>query len=154
MAQTPILDALTAFFKDDDWPISAVEGRPILRTAFKGDNGQWSCFAQAREEQTEFIFYSVCQTNAPEGKRPAMAEFITRANYGLYIGNFEMDFNDGEIRYKTSIDIAGQPLTPPLIKALVYANVALMDRYLPGIMAVIYNDSTTPAAEIQKIEGG
>jgi len=32
-------------------------------------------------------------------------EFLTRANYGLNIGNFEMDFQDGEIRFKTAIDV-------------------------------------------------
>ena len=26
------------------------------------------------------------------------AEFLTRANYGLVFGNFEMDMHDGEIR--------------------------------------------------------
>src|SRR5262245_1344418 len=115
MSETPILDALNAFFQEDGWPITQMEGRPVLRTAFKGDNGTWSCFAQAREEQQQFVFYSVCQTNTPEGKRPAMAEYLTRANYGLYIGNFELDFNDGEIRYKTSIDVTDTPLTASLI---------------------------------------
>jgi hypothetical protein len=31
-------------------------------------------------------------------ERAPPAEFITRANYGLIIGNFELDFEDGEIR--------------------------------------------------------
>jgi hypothetical protein len=31
----------------------------------------------------------------------------------MTIGNFELDYTDGEIRYKTSIDIADQRLTPP-----------------------------------------
>jgi len=44
-------------------------------------------------------------------KRGAVAEFINRANYGIIIGNFEMDFADGEIRYKTSIDVQGDKLT-------------------------------------------
>ncbi|MEB3294607.1 MAG: hypothetical protein VKJ24_15735 [Synechococcales bacterium] len=58
----------------------------------------------------------------------------------LITGNsnhFELDFNDGEIQYKTSIDVEGDRLTPALIKRLVYTNVAMMDDYLPGIQAVV-----------------
>ncbi len=152
MDQTPIFDTMHTFFKDDDWPISQVEGHPWLRMNFRGTNGRWLCLAQARDEQQEFLFFSICDVNTPEDKRQAMAEFLTRANYGLYLGNFEMDFRDGEIRYKTSIDVEGDRLTAPLIKSLVYANVALMDRYLPGIMSVIYA-GTPPLEAITRIEG-
>jgi hypothetical protein len=119
---------------------------------FQGENGTWVCYAHAREEQKLFIFYSVCQVNAPEDKRMAVAEFLTRANYGLLIGNFELDFNDGEIRYKTSIDVEGDRPSPALVQQLVYANVLTMDRYLPGIMTVIYG-SASPAEAIAEIEG-
>ncbi len=49
----------------------------------------------------------------------AVAEFITRANFGIVIGNFEIDFSDGEIRYKTSIDVEGDRPSFALIKRLV-----------------------------------
>ena len=57
-------------------------------------------------------------------------KFLIRANYGMMIGNFEMDFTDGEIHYKTSIDVEGDKLSSALIKRLVYANVMMMDEYL------------------------
>ena len=147
-----IYDVMVQFFTEDEWPFSELEGKPILRTAFSGKNGNWTCFAQAREDQYRFIFYSVCPINAPEEKRPAMAEFITRANYGMIIGNFEMDFSDGEVRYKTSIDVEGDRLTTALIKQMVYANVLTTDRYFPGIMEIIYSD-VPPADAIATIEG-
>lgn len=135
-----ILDAATKFFTEDEWPFSQLEGKPILRTAFSGKNGNFTCFAQAREDQYRFLFYSVCAVNTPEPRRAAMAEFITRANYGLIIGNFELDLSDGEVRFKTSIDVEGDELTPALIKQMVYANVLTFDKYLPGVMKVMYTD--------------
>jgi hypothetical protein len=57
----------------------------------------------------------------------AIAEFLTRANYGMTISNFDLDFADREIRYKTSIDVQGDFLSFELIKQLVYANVTMMD---------------------------
>ena len=46
-----------------------------------------------------------------EEQRQIVAELLARINYGLNIGNFELDMTDGEIRYKTSIDVEGGELT-------------------------------------------
>ena len=81
----------------------------------------------------------------------AAAEFIARANYGLRIGNFELDFNDGEIRYKSSLDFEGAELTPSLIRNTIYPAVQTLDRYLPGLMKVMYGAATSQDA-IAEIE--
>jgi len=146
-----ILDAAMSFFKEDGWSFTQLEDQPILKLGFQGESGQWPCYAQAREELAQLLFYSVCPVKAPENRRIAVAEFLTRANYGLYIGNFELDMTDGEIRYKTSIDVEGSLLSPALVKPLVYANVLMMDRYLPGIMSVIYGNMP-PAEAVAKAE--
>lgn len=150
-ATESLMDTVIRFFQEDDWPFEQLEGRPVLRTGFRGDNGNWRCYAQVREEQEQFIFYSVLDVYVPENRRPAMAEFLTRANYGLIIGNFEMDWNDGEIRYKTSIDVEGSQLSVPLVHRLVYVNVLMMDRYLPGIMQVAFGN-IDPAVAIANVE--
>lgn len=152
MSGNQIFNTIIEFFETDEWQFNWLEGTSMLSMGFTGKNGKWTCYAQAREDQEQLVFYSVCPINAPEDRRHQIAEFITRANYGMIIGNFELDFNDGEIRYKTSVDVEGDSLTIALVKQLVYANVIIMDRYLPGLMRVIYSDST-PAEEIEKIEG-
>jgi hypothetical protein len=103
------------------------------------------------ETQQTVLFYSICPIATPESQLIAMAEFITRANYGLIIGNFELDFSDGEIRYKTSIDVEGDTLSQALIKQLVYTNVLTMDQYLPGILAVL-EQGMSPQDAISLVE--
>jgi len=147
-----ILDTAISFFKEDGWSFTQLEDQPILRVGFEGENGQWTCYAQALEEQTQLLVYSICPVKTPEDRRMAVAELLTRANYGLFIGNFELDFDDGEIRYKTSIDVKDDRLSPALVKPLVYANVLMMDYYLPGIMSVIYGN-VAPAEAVAKAEG-
>jgi hypothetical protein len=141
-----IFNALIEFFEDDEWDFQWVEGMSVLSMGFAGRNGKWMCYAQARERQQQFVFYSVMPVNAPPEQRQTMAEFITRANYGMIVGNFELDFDDGEIRYKTSIDVEGATLFPPLIRQVVYANVFIMDRYLPGLMSVLYGGKNAAEA--------
>ncbi|HEY9892637.1 MAG TPA: YbjN domain-containing protein [Candidatus Sericytochromatia bacterium] len=144
-------EEIVNFFEEDGWPFVQIEGEPLLQMVFQGENGKWTCYAKARDDQKQFVFYSVCPVNAPDSKRLAVAEFLTRANSGMIIGNFEMDFEDGEIRYKTSIDVEDDSLSSGLIKRLVYANVMMMDAYLPGMMSVIYGD-VTPVDAIAQIE--
>ncbi len=131
---------VTNFFEQEDWSFTKIPEQTAIRLIFTGKNGQWNCYAKVNEDQKIFIFYSVCPIAAPEFKRTAIAEFIARANYGMIIGNFELDYDDGDIRYKTSIDVEGDSITSPLIKQLVYTNVLTMDQYLPGIIAVVEND--------------
>ncbi|HEX9018927.1 MAG TPA: YbjN domain-containing protein, partial [Anaerolineaceae bacterium] len=76
----------------------------------------------------------------------------TRANYGMIIGNFELDYQDGEIRYKTSVDVEDVALAESLVQNLVYANVLTMDKYLPGLMRVLYA-GIEPIAAIEEVEG-
>lgn len=70
----------------------------------------------------------------------------------MIMGNFEFDFTTGEIRYKTSIDVEGDNLSFALIKQMVYANVMMMDEYLPGIMAMIEGDMEVKEA-VLLVEG-
>jgi hypothetical protein len=147
-----IYDAVEAFFKADDWDALPLSEQGALRLSAEGSNGQWSCYAQVLEDLEEFIFYSVYPGNAPESKRAAMAELLARINFGLALGHFELDFDDGHIRFKTSIGAGADQLSPELIRRVVYANIATMDRYLPGITGLLENDDKTPAEIVAQVE--
>ncbi len=145
-------ETLGNFLREDEWHPEQLEDRTIYRMGFQGQNGRMACYAQIRLELKQFLFYVLAPMKAPEEKRMAIAEFITRANYGLRIGNFEMDFEDGEVRYKSSLDFEGVELQPEIIRNAIYPAVQTMDLYLPGIMGVLYSDKT-PTELIEEIEG-
>ncbi len=145
--------AVGEFMEQDGWHPQAMEETYVHRAYFMGANGQVDCYAQVRIDLEQFLFYVVMPVRAPEQVRPAVAEFLTRANYGLRIGNFELDFDDGEIRYKSSIDFEGEELTPGLIRNTMYPGVQTMDRYMPGILSVVYGGKT-PEEAIAAIEEG
>jgi len=146
-----IFEAVVEFLKSDDWPTQAQEDAAVIKTGFDGESGQFNCYASARDEQDQLVFYSVFPVKVPEDKRAQVAEFITRANYGMAVGNFEMDFTDGEVRFKTSFDVEGVDLAEKLVRNLVYANVLTMDRYFPGLMRVLYGGASAEEA-VREIE--
>jgi hypothetical protein len=139
-------ETMVDFFRQDKWNAVAFEDEQILQMSFRGHSSTWRCYAHARQDPGQVIFYSAFPFAVPEEKRLKVAEFLTRVNYGLLIGNFELDFNDGEVRYKTSISVDEEPVTFGLLRPIVYTNVALMDQYFNGLLTVIQGPES--AAEI------
>ena len=142
---------MVEFFRDDGWPFAEIDGASAASTSFHGVSGQWACLAQAREAESQLLFYSLCPVAVQPGQYAAAAEVVARANAGMIVGNFELDYDDGEIRFKTSIDVEGDRLSPALVKRLVYANVHTTDQYLPAIRAVL-EDGDSPAFAIARVE--
>lgn len=123
----------------------------VVRAAVASANGEWSLYVVCREEFGRCSIYSQAPWSAPEEVRMAMAELLVRINYGIAIGNFEMDFSDGEIRFKTSLDVAGGHLGHAMFEALLDSNLAAMDAYLPAIEAV-RDSRMTPAEAVASVE--
>ncbi len=128
------------FDRDDD-------GDPTLAFQLEDDNGnEWGCLAIAEEEAEQLMFYSVHLENTPAEQMSEVMEFITRANYGLQVGNFELDLSDGEVRYKTSIDVERVILTEQLCANLVELNLMLMGLYYDGLTSVMKGKATAVEA--------
>jgi hypothetical protein len=138
--------AVGKFMEEDGWHPQKLEDNYVYRAYFVGHNGEVTCFAQVRVDLEQFIFYVVMPMRAPTQVRLAVAEYITRANYGLRIGNFEMDFDDGEVRYKSSLDFESVDLTPALIRNTIYPAVQTMDRYMSGVLSVIFGGKSAEDA--------
>lgn len=124
---------LEQFLHENQWRPQRVDAQYMYRLIYSERNEQFTCYAQIRLEVEQFAFYVIAPLQTPESARPVMAEFLTRVNYGLWIGNFEMDWKDGEVRYKSSLDFEGVPLTPQLIRNAIQPAVRTMSCYLPGL---------------------
>jgi hypothetical protein len=145
------LEVLAEFFRQIAWPFQRVPGQETLDLNFQGDSAMWQCYAHVRRAGTQCAFYSVCPEQISPERRAAVAEYITRANFGLIVGNFEMNWASGEVRFKTSLDVEGDRLSLALVRQLVESNVSLMDQYLPGILSVNRGE-VTPAEAIVELE--
>jgi hypothetical protein len=145
-------ELLTSFLDDDEWYPRRIDGKYAYSMSYSGKNGDLRCYAIIRVDLEEFLFYAVAPVKVPEDDRLAISEYLTRANYGLRIGNFELDFSDGEVRYKSSLDFEGQTLTEELIRNAIYPAVHTMDRYLPGLLRVSFGGAT-PSEAIAEVEG-
>jgi len=145
-------ETVGAFLEKDGWHPQKLENRTAYQVDFSGNFGDLRCYAHVRTDLEQFLFYVIAPIKTPEASRSAVAEYLTRANHRLRIGNFEMDYRDGEIRYRSSIDFEGTTLVPALIKNTIYPAVHTMDFYLPGLLGVMYGKQE-PEEAIQAVGG-
>lgn len=144
------IDVLETVMKQNGWPYTQVD-EDTIRFDVIGQAGNWVAYAKFFEQGQMMMVFSMCTSLTPANKLVAMAEFITRANFGLKIGNFELDFNDGEVRFKTSVRFVGQENREAAIEQLITANVLTMDEYLPGLMALLHG-GVSPTEAIALVE--
>ena len=128
-----LLSELKRVFAENGWPYSEVGGARVLLAELAGPAGRWDFYAQAVEEKGLVLLYSIAPRRVPEERRLDVSAFLTRANYGLADGNFELDFDDGEVRYKTVLHVHGDELDGLLVKRAVRANGLALETYLPTI---------------------
>lgn len=67
-------------------------------------------------------------------RRSSVAELICRANYGMLVGGFEIDMEDGEIRFHVAHLIQGLPLAADVVERLLFTAISSLDRYFPAFM--------------------
>ena len=131
-----MLVAARSFLERDGWKFSGKEGGQVLRLRYSGSTEDYAVLVRAREDCNQLIVYSVFPEVVAEPMRGRVAEYLTRVNWGMSYGNFELHFATGEVRFRTSVSIEGAEPLDELIRPPLYANVHTMDRYLHDIAAV------------------
>ncbi|MGH9125105.1 MAG: YbjN domain-containing protein [Acidimicrobiales bacterium] len=146
-----ISEVIGDWLRSRDLPHSWEDPGRLVAFPASSEDHSWTVYALCIDQVGQLLVHSVRDDRIPEGRRAAVGTFVTRANYGMVLGNFEMDLDDGELRFKTSIDVGGDRLSEALLEHLVLANIAAFGRYLPGIDAVV--SGTEPDAAIESVEG-
>lgn len=146
------MGAALDFLRAEGWPTPRRIDRETIELDFGREDVPWTCYLEAREEERQVLFYTTLNVQTPAERILAMLEFIARANFGLAVGNFELDPDDGEIRFKTSVDVNNTELTRGLLSGLTSLNVAAVHVYLPAIAAVIAG--AEPRGAIAAVEEG
>ncbi|WP_139276718.1 hypothetical protein [Spirulina major] len=145
-----LLESTISILKKQEWQFHEVRNSTI-RLDVNGQAATWSTMVKCINEHQQIIIYSICPNKAIADKLTAIQEFLTRANFGLKFGNFELDLSDGEVRFKTSIQFAGEFDPDPMIEDCLSLNIVTFDRYLPGLLQVMFTD-VDPETAIAMIE--
>ena len=92
------------------------------------------------------VLYGAQSARVPEVNRHIVAELIARINQNYAVGGFDLDFADGELRYRVGHTLIDEDPTHALVDRLVGYMVHAWGRYHLALMAVAYGDVTPEAA--------
>jgi hypothetical protein len=146
-----LFDTVKKFFEQDGYEFRQLPSHQAIEMGVAGDHGSFRLVCVVDPDRTILRFLTFVEGKVPDARRKDVTEYLTRANYGLLLGNFEFDLNDGEVRFKCSIDVEGGEITHTQYQNLLYVSVSMVDRYFPGLQRVIQG-SADPAAAIAEVE--
>lgn len=90
---------------------------------------------------------TILPLNIPEKHRQTVSEYLTRVNYRLLLGNFQMDLSDGELSYKVVAVLEPEIGLPDgSVTRLTYVGFNMFDEYIPGVFAILYGGKSAEQA--------
>jgi hypothetical protein len=137
MSGVDLMRALTTVLDEDRVVYELADRGDHLRIRTLAPQGEWIVVGQWSEADQQLAIYCVCTLTIPAERRATVMEFVTRANFGLRLGCFELDLDDGEFRFRGSADFEGVDPAPATARALLYTAVATMGRYVPALVDVV-----------------
>ena len=147
-----LFQTVRAYFDDNDWPVDVHDELPIVRMSYEGEHGSWPVYTRVYDERDQVAVLCTLPDLVAPKARKAVAELLARANFDLPYGSWEMDFDDGEVRFRTSIDVSRAKLTDGLLDPMVRTGLSVVDEFLPSLQAVA-SGKLSPAKAIETRRG-
>lgn len=144
---------LAKFFKKDGWRYEFDEKANLFRCGVLIGNavGNVDIFLSVAEDRVTCMY--ILPLSAPEETRTAVSELVCRLGYKLAFGSFDMDFDDGELRYRyvmPSEELEADPMEKA--QRLLYLPHTMVTRYGPAFIKVVLG-ARTPKEAIKEAEG-
>lgn len=137
-----MLEKLTEYLKRKGWVFTQGKLPNLLILAINGFNSTLNCVIDADEEDSMLLFISFNGTICPEDKRLQLAELLTRINYNLRYGNFEMGIDNGQIKFRTSLYTEDIELTDKIIDNIIIKNIYTHDFSFPFLSRFLFGQMT------------
>lgn len=144
-------EIIKKYLDSNEWKYDCFEedGVILSKINYKGVIGTVRLAIDVSDEY--YKVYSIFNSTVESKYYNEIAEFLHRANYGLNDGNFELDYEDGEIRYKTYVRTDKTDLDIDAVERSIFIGLAMIKRYGSGIIKIMLGE-ITPEKCIREIE--
>ncbi len=147
--------AVEDFFARDNVKYQPFNERDVAKATYSIDTRFRHVDVFFNAYKDKLILHLILPLSAEEDERAKVGEFILRANYGLKVGGFDFDFNDGEISYRTSIYCGDEEFSAPTYEQIDFALVIgliMIEKYGNALVKVMFG-VLEPDDAIESVEG-
>ncbi|MGI6357702.1 MAG: YbjN domain-containing protein [Bacillota bacterium] len=141
-----ILETVCEYLDNERWSYHADRERSLVFFDVAGEKGTMSCAIVVDEGLRCLTFLIQLGVTVPGIKRLRMSDFITRVNYALLLGCFELNVDSGDMRFRVSLPLADAELSRQQLRDIIATGIYTVDRYYPGVMMLIYKNATAAEA--------
>jgi len=134
---TDLLQHLQDFYAQAEWPMVQVPDQPILTAQYEGKNGQWVFVVAPHEDLRVVTMFSRAPIESPPERFDDVTVFLERINFGLTVGAWVLDREDGEIRFRIGVDASEGDPSPQALQRATLLCITAMDGMLPTLKAII-----------------
>jgi hypothetical protein len=136
-----LFDRVSDYLTSKDWQFTTYEDRQYYSFTLQLRDGNARIFVDPVEGNgwSRILVLTTFSTYVPEQKRRVVAEAIARINYANIFGNFEMDFDDGEVRSKAVLECNGY-LGDDLIDRAIRKSLDLADQYQAPLLGIAFGN--------------
>lgn len=150
-----IANAIMAYLTKQGWVYDAdmVHGTIAVEADLSCRLGSAMVVYQVQEEG--FLCYTALPVDVAPAVRAQVGEYLHRANLGLPRGNFEFNYDDGSVQYKTDFDCPGGAPTPKQLEDSLAVGLTVVDHYGDGLLGMIGTGETLAQkliAELDRVE--
>ena len=136
-----IQEAVEKYFKQEKAKYDPFDKRGVAHATYSVETkfGHVEIFFHAYNDM--LILHFIIPLKAGEEERAKVGEYLLRANYGLKIGCFDFDFEDGEISYRVPIYCGVDEFAPPnheQIDAALTIGLMMVDKYGDNLVKVMF----------------
>ena len=124
-----------------------------VSTDVVGEIADYKIVVHVPDETDLFQLVGYSPVRVPPGARSSIVEVIARANHHLRIGKLTLDFHTGELKFQIGQILTNVGLDAETVDWMICTTMAVLDKYLPAILSVIYGNEA-PEEAVRRVEAG
>ena len=136
-----VIDKIKNFFENNDWKYKYNEQDNVFTAGINMGNVLGNVRILIAVDENYYNVYTILNSKAEENYYDSVGEFLHRANYGLRNGNFEMDYSDGEVRYKSFVHFKNMNVSEEVVEESIIVGISMIERYGRGILKMMLGEN-------------
>lgn len=136
-----LYETIATLFDRDGTPYRGDLDDGVILVEMTSEVGSWKMHIQVTETEDVrlVVIHSELPALIPVDSRSKVAELLTRINYGLVVGNFELGLEDGVVLFKTTLDLVDGDLTRAMFKRMFDLNGQTFNEFFAKILGLGFN---------------
>ena len=124
-----VYEKFKAHLEDHKFRFNARDDELVITLTVNGDDLPQPTAIRILADRNVVQVLSQNPSHIPEDKRVDAAVAVSVANYGMINGAFDLDMNDGEIRFRVAQSYEGMEITEEFLKYILGITFFTTDKY-------------------------